>query len=417
MIRIVRRAVAANVDVAVAPIAGLSSVATFVALQAGQWFEPRGRAGVARLAAQTLLRGTQERDARAWSEALDALGAGTRLDVGSHAAFFSGQCLADDLGSYLGLVADAVLRPSFPEAEVEFVRAQALAEFEEDARDTRAVADRTWRELVYPPDHPFRTRSAGDESVVRSTTSAELRAFHRQVVLGGRAIVVVAGGVEPERAFDAVGGALAGWPAAAPVPSPEVPRAYLGAAVRRDVVVPDKTQNDLIVGWIGMPRTDPRFAAARVANMVFAADTFASRIGHVVRDELGLAYYVFSTIGASFGQSPWTLRMGVNPENVERALATARAELGKILAGDIADDDLALAREKLVGELEVSRESAAGVAQQILEAELFGLGEDHHDRYPEMIRAATKDDVLAIVREFLPLDRCATAVAGPPLPR
>ncbi len=109
--------------------------------------------------------------------------------------------------------------------------------------------------------------------------------------------------------------------------------------------------------------------------------------------------------------------MGVNPENVERAIAVTFAELKKIRDGQIADDDLALARDKLVGELEVSRESPGGVAAMVLDAELFRLGDDHLERYPREIRAVTKDDVVAIASELLPIDRYALAIAGPELPK
>jgi zinc protease len=107
----------------------------------------------------------------------------------------------------------------------------------------------------------------------------------------------------------------------------------------------------------------------------------------VVRDELGLAYYVFSTIGSSRAQSPWVVRMGVNPINVERAVST-----------------------------DVARESPAGVASLLLEGEVFELGDDYAERYPRELRAVTVDQVVEIARAFLPPDRYALAIGGPPLP-
>lgn len=413
--QIARRSIGA-LRVAAVEIPGLRSVASVLALRAGQWFEPPGRPGIARLAAQTLLRGTRSRDAATWSSALDALGATARIDVGGHAAFFSGQCLADDLGAYLALVSESVLRPAFPDAELELVRAQTLAAFEEDSRDTRAVADSAWRELAYPSGHPFHTRPLGDEQVVRAATADELRAFHQAAIVGAGANLVIAGGIGAQRALDAVAAAFAEWSSGqARVAAWDTPA--LSAAKRRDTVVEDKTQSDVVLGWHAMSRRDPRFTAARVTNMVFAADTFASRAGNVVRDQLGLAYYVFSTIGTSLGAAPWTVRMGVNPENVERAVETTFVELRKILAGEIADDDLALSRDKLVGELDVALESPGGVAQLLLEGELYDLGEDFNERYPRELRAVTKEQVVEIARTFLPVDRYVLSVAGPPLTR
>lgn len=415
MMKIERRAIGDGLRVAAVPIDGLRSVSVLLAMEAGQFFEPPGRAGVARLTAQSLLRGTQKRDANAWSDALDALGASARLDVGAHAAVFSGQCLAEDLGAFLDLIAETVVTPALAPEGLEFVRGHTLAEIEEAKKDTRSVADATWRELAYPESHPFRTRSIGDETVVRFATIDEVRAYHRTAIVPRGSVLVLAGAVDVERATADAERAFAGWKGTFDRGWSERPYG-IDAARRRAVVLPDKTQADVVLGWLGLPRTDPRFTKAQVTNMVFAADTFASRAGQVVRDELGLAYYVFSTIAGTASRGPWTVRMGVNPENVERAIAVTFTELTKIRDGAIADDDLALARDKLVGELEVGRESPQGVAGMVLEAELFHLGDDHLERYPRELRAVTKADVIDIASELLPTDRYALAIAGPEIP-
>jgi len=411
-----RTALANGLRIATVPIAGLRSTSVFLAVEAGQWFEPAGRPGIARLAAQTMLRGTKRRDAAAWATAVDALGAVARLDVGAHAAVFSAQCLGDDLGELLGLIAEAVRTPALADAEIEFVRGQTLAHLEKDERDTRAVSDRAWRGLVYPTGHPFHAPAIGDAAVVRSATADDIRAYHRSAIAPDGAVLIVAGATTVDAVKDAADQAFGDWPKRTKARDGNYPPVALAATKRRLEVVPDKTQSDVIIGWPGLPRTDPRFTAARVTNMVYAADTFASRAGNVIRDQLGLAYYVFSGMGSSCGQSPWIVRMGVNPQNVHRAIEVALDELRKITVGQIADDDLALAKDKLVGELDVALESPAGVASMVLEAEMFELGDDHFERYPRELRAVTKEQVIDTARTFLPPDRYALAVAGPALP-
>jgi zinc protease len=416
MNRVHHSVLANGLRLAVVPIPDLRSTSVLLAVEAGQWFEPAGRPGIARLMAQTMLRGTARRDATTWAGALDALGAVARLDVGAHAAVFSAQCLGDDLGGLLALVAEAVRTPALADAEIEFVRGQTLAHLEKDERDTRAVSDRSWRQLVYPEGHPFHAPAIGDAGVVRSATGEEIRAYHKSAIAPDGAALVIAGGTTAEAATAAAGRAFGDWPKRSQSRDSRHAPVTLATTKRRVELVPDKTQSDVIIGWPGLPRTDPRFTAARVTNMVYAADTFASRAGNVIRDQLGLAYYVFSGIGASRGQSPWILRMGVNPQNVRRAIEVALDELRKITAGQVADDDLALAKDKLVGELDVALESPAGVAAMVLEAEMFDLGEDHFERYPRELRGVTKEQVVETARAFLPPDRYALAVAGPALP-
>lgn len=416
MNRVYRHSLSNGMRVATVPIAGLRSTAVLLAVEAGQWFEPVGRAGVARLVAQSMLRGTTTHDAAAWADALDALGAVARLDVGAHAAVFSAQCLDEDLTALLALMAEAVRAPALAEGEIEFVRAQTLAQLEKDERDTRAVSDRVWRQLVYPAVHPFHTRPIGDGAVVRGASIDEIRAHHRSAIAPDGAVLVLAGGTGLDAARDAAERAFGDWPRRRQRTDAAYAPVTLATTKRHVELVPDKTQSDVILGWPGLARSDPRFTAARVTNMVYAADTFASRAGNVIRDQLGLAYYVFSGIGTSRGQSPWIVRMGVNPQNVRRAIEVALDELRKVTVGEIADDDLALAKDKLVGELDVALESPGGVAAMVLEAEMFDLGEDHFERYPRELRAVTKEQVVTTARDFLHPDRYALAVAGPPLP-
>ena len=411
----VHRAKVGRLRVAVVPIEGLRSVAALFALEAGQWSEPAGRPGIARLVAQSLLRGTKVRDAESWASALDDLGAVARMDVGAHVAIMAGQALAGDLPGYLSLAAEAVLRPAFAPDQLEMVRAETLAALEEESRNTRGVADRVWRSLAYPPQHPFRSRPLGDEDVVRSAQVDELREFHAREILGRGGVLVLAGGLGAATGIAAAESAFGGWPSGGAPKERIVPEATIATVQRHAEVVPDKTQSDVILGWLGLPRTDPRYVAARVTNMVFAADTFASRAGKVVRDQLGLAYYLFSTIAATKGQGAWVVRMGVNPKNVERAIDTTLAELRVVQGGGFPQDDLDLAKDKMVGELRVALESPGGIAQMVLEQELFDLGVDHHERYAMQIRAVTMEQVVEIARTFIPADRYALAIAGPPL--
>jgi zinc protease len=416
LIHVERRLLSNGLRLAVAPIADLRTTSVLLAVEAGQWFEPLDRAGVARLTAQTTLRGTTKRDANAWADAIDALGAVARLDVGAHAAVFSAQCLGDDLGGLLELMSEALCTPALRAEDLEFVRAQTLAQLERDERDTRAVVDRVWRELVYPRTHPFHSPSIGDARAIHEASVEEIRDYHASAIRPDGALLVVAGATTADAVERAATHAFGAWRAARPREARAVAEVALTATARRVEIVPDKTQSDVIIGWPGIPRSDPRFVAARVTNMVYAADTFASRAGHVIRDELGLAYYVFSGMGSSRGQSPWVVRMGVNPENVRRAIDVALEELRKVAAGDIAEDDLELAKDKLVGELDVALESPAGVASMVLEAELFGLGDDHFVRYPRALRAVTKAQVVETAASLIPPGRYALVVAGPPLP-
>src|SRR6185436_2017690 len=122
----------------------------------------------------------------------------------------------------------------------------------------RAVAESSWRELVYPKGHPFRARPIGDLDVVRSAKADDLREHHRRAIRPDGAVLVVAGGVEAKQVFDAADKAFSSWRAGGARDERQVLDARLTTALRQLDVVPDKPQSDVVLGWPGMPRSDPR---------------------------------------------------------------------------------------------------------------------------------------------------------------
>jgi zinc protease len=66
----------------------------------------------------------------------------------------------------------------------------------------------------------------------------------------------------------------------------------------------------------------------------------------------------------------------------------------------------------LTGVFPVRLETNSGVASQLLGAELYGLGMDYIERYPEIVRGVRIEDVRAAARKHLRLTGYALAIAG-----
>jgi zinc protease len=61
-------------------------------------------------------------------------------------------------------------------------------------------------------------------------------------------------------------------------------------------------------------------------------------------------------------------------------------------------------------------ETNNGLVRQILEIELYGLGWDYIQRYPEIVNRLTVEDVQRVARTYLHPDRFVLAIAGPTVP-
>ncbi|MCZ7538874.1 MAG: insulinase family protein [Anaerolineae bacterium] len=133
----------------------VASVVVQGALDTGSLDDGPGQEGLASFATTMLLRGTATRDFQTIHELLEGSGAALGLSAGLHHTGFSGRSLAEDLPLLAELLADAVRRPSFPDEQIERLRGQVVTALKIHEQDTRYVAGRMFRELVYGEAHPY----------------------------------------------------------------------------------------------------------------------------------------------------------------------------------------------------------------------------------------------------------------------
>jgi zinc protease len=227
-------------------------------------------------------------------------------------------------------------------------------------------------------------------------------------------VIVVVGAVETDDVLAQIEMAFGDWEGQTyqREPLPEVPR--IDRVRSRTVVIPDKTQSDIVLGYPGPSRLHPDFLDARVCNTILGVFGLMGRLGEKLRDEQGLAYYSYSHLGGGPGPGPWRIVAGVNPVDVDRALASIRAEIRRICEEPVSAEELSDSQAYLTGSMPLQLETNGGVASAILTMERYGLGLDYLQRYRDLINEVTPERVQATAQRWLDPDAYAIAVAGPP---
>jgi zinc protease len=167
------------------------------------------------------------------------------------------------------------------------------------------------------------------------------------------------------------------------------------------------------IAYPTLARSDPDYYALETANLILGRLGLMGRLGASVRDEQGLAYYVYSTLDSGREQSLWNARAGVDPKDVERAIDGIRVEVERLQSEPVSEDELSDAKSFLTGILPLALERSDGVVATLLAMEHFDLGIDYLDRYPAIINALTREQLLAAAQIHLDPARLAVAVAGP----
>ena len=276
-----------------------------------------------------------------------------------------------------------------------------------------SVAARRANELLYPEGHPYHYNPGGTESTLTAITREDLAAFHARLYGPNTTTLVLVGDVSESRAAALVEKAFGDWKKLSDPPPFRVPNADPPKEAKRLIVPrPGKSQADVVWAVPGLTRAAPDYDAAMMMNYILGGGSLSSRLMDNLRDKEGLVYGVYSNILSGVGAGPIQIRAGTNPGNVDRTIEALLEQVGRFHDEGPTDDEMEAAKGYLTGVFPVRLEANSGVANQLLSAELYGLGLDYIERYPSIVRAVTTADARTAARKYLGRDAYVLVVAG-----
>jgi zinc protease len=384
-------------------------------LNAGSLFDPLDKLGLAYFTSLMLTRGTQTRTFQDIFETLESAGASLGFGASVHNTSFGGKALVEDLPMLLGCLSDVLRNPIFPTEHVEKVRAQLIAGLMIRAQDTSDQASMTFDATLFC-DHPYGRPEDGHLETIRPITREDLVEYHRKHYGPRGMVVVVVGAVSAQQALDAVQDTLGDWQnpvqaaagGVASVAAPTQPH-------RSHIALPGKSQTDLVMGTLGPRRRSPDYLAASLGNNILGQFGMMGRIGDVVREQAGLAYYASTSLNSWIAAGSWEVSAGVNPANLQRAIDLIEQELHKYASEPVTDEELSDSKANFIGRLPLSLESNHGVANALLNLERFQLGLDYYQRYPDLVREVTPEQILAVAGQYLDSKNLIIVSSGPDL--
>lgn len=381
-------------------------------LAAGNVFDPPEKGGLAALTAGMLRRGTSAHTFEALNEIIESVGAAIEISGGRHATDIYANCLSEDLNLILDLLAEMLCTPAFPPEEFSRLKQQTLTHIQEREHDTRSMAFITFRRLLYGDSHPYGRPVTGLRQTVERITLEDVETFYRTHIGARGGQLVIVGDVEPGTVIEKVGQVLGDWEghtADLVLPPVEPVR----ECRQEHVYIEDKTQSDIVLGWLGIPRKHPDWTPLAVANTVWGQFGMGGRIGDRVREKQGLAYYAYGSVDGNFGPGAWTAAAGVAPQNTGRAIESILTEARRLREEPVTPEELADVQRYIIGSLPIRLETNEGLAAAIADMAWYNLGLDYLQKTEERVRAVTVEDVQRVAQMYMDPEHYVLAVAGP----
>jgi zinc protease len=387
----------------------LPMVSIELLIDAGSRHDAPKQEGLANLTARLLTYGTKRRTALQISDTLDFIGAGLSAGCGEDLATVSMTMLKKDLATGLELLVEVLTQSTFPQEEIERQKQSIIASIKAREESPGDIAQVRFAAALYP-ESPYGRPVEGSEASVRGLEQQSIRAFYERYYRPNRTILSVVGDISHQEIAQALNEAFRSWTKGEPATPPVTPSKVGSAETIR--VNKDLTQANIILGHEGVGRENPDYYAIQVMNYVLGGGGFASRTLDSIRNERGLAYSVYSYFSAEKGHGTFELVMQTKNETVLEAIRIAKAEIHRMREELITEGELSDARDYLTGSFPLRFDTNRKVANFLAQVEYFQLGLNYPDRYPDLIRRVTREDVRRVAQTYLKPEKLITVIVA-----
>lgn len=399
--------------VIIAPVRKLPVVSVLAVIDAGASMDMKGAEGLAQLTAEMLREGTEKHTGIEILDGFERIGASLEAGADWDSTIVSVTLLEDHLAEGLSLFAEVLTMPSFPEHELERLKAERVAERLQILAEPRALADESFAKVLYPSGNRYAEPIGGRRAAISAITRRQVVEFFSSAYKPDATSLIVVGDVTTEDALKHVEDVLGNWEGI------RVARIQSSAKENDElrtvevVSKADAAQSELRLGHVGVARTHPDYFSIVVMNALLGG-LFSSRINLNLRERHGYTYGASSYFDWRREPGPFVIATAVQSEVSAQAVREILNEVDNMRNDEVPPDELSLATSYLEGVFPIRYETTSAIASALANMVIFGLPEDFYDTYRDKVRAVTQADVLRAAQNCVHPGKLQCVVVGNP---
>ncbi|MHC4069467.1 MAG: M16 family metallopeptidase [Planctomycetota bacterium] len=398
-----------GLKVLVVPNHEVPFVTVQLGLLSGAWTEDK--TGSASMAMQMLTKGTDTYSEGELAEELETYAIRLSGSGGMDTSTVYMSCLTEHMARAMGLLGEVVLSPSFPEEEFEKLRKQVLTSLEVATARAEYQADKELRQKLYG-EHAYSRTAAGEIKDVKALLVEDAKSWWQEFSRPDTAVLIFAGDIEKERAFELAKETFGAWEAVGEKPKKEL--AKLSQPVESHIYLVDRPgsiQSQIRAGQLGITRHDEGYFTSRVVSNYFGW-AFNSRLNESIRVAKGLTYGVSGGYTANRFAGEITVGTFSKPETTAEAVRAVIEEIERLKSEGPSEEELESSQSYILGSFVREREMPQQIASDLWLIESQQLGEDYLERLLAGIAETEQEDCERLVAETIKPDNLVIVVVG-----
>lgn len=390
---------------------GLRSVTAGIWVRCGSRHETPELNGICHFIEHAVFKGTERRTARDIAVESDRLGGHLDAFTTHEMTGFAVKVADRSLPQAFDLLADLLRNPRFDQKDLEREQKVIL----EEMKMVEDTPDELLGELfnaAYFPSHALGRPIEGTEETISSFDHKTISAFHARAFSPPNLVVAAAGNVVHEQLVALVESSFSG--AEGDIKNRGLDSVEESPEPAAPILIEQKQELEQAHLVIAAPWPDAkdsdRYAASLLASVVGGGTS--SRLWQTVREERGLAYSVgaggstFSDVGV------FTIYAGTSPEHLDEVLDLSLAEMRRVVAESVSEDELKLAKDQALSSILLGLESSSARVSALARQEIIHGRRISTAETIEKIEAATADDLQRVARKFFRSESLALGALG-----
>ena len=391
------------------PIPASKSMTLMVLVRAGSRYETKDDNGISHFMEHMFFKGAEKYpDTMAVASAIDGSGGSFNAFTGEEMVGYFVKISSAKMEIAYDVLSDMLLKSKFDTEEIVRERGVIVEEIRMHHDDPMSQVHTDYHSLILG-DQPLGWDIAGTEEVVNSATREVFLRHHERFYYGANMVICAAGDIDPkkhEEFCDKYFVYSDGPEAARPDPFKKLKTERIFAREKAT------EQAHFIFGFQTCGSGHEDETPLKVLNTVLGG-AMSSRLFYQIRERRGLAYYIHSSLALYNDVGLFQVSAGVNLQKLEEALKCAVAEVEKIKADEIPDEELNRAKQNINGHTDLALEDSRRVASMYgMREVLYGKIKTPEELTAE-VNAVTSKQILDAARKYLVDSEMKMAVIGP----
>jgi zinc protease len=383
----------------------LPLVSITMAAPGGLRAETEKNNGVSNLTALVMLKGTKKRSENQIIPVIEEIGGRINAFSGMNSIGLSMSLMSQDLDAGLDVFEDVVKNSTFPEDQIEKQKKKVIAAIREQDTDIFENGMLYLLNELYG-DHPYGMRILGEAQTVTPLKRKDILSFYEEHLVPAKAVLTVAGNVDVGYTMSVLTKKFSNWKGEG-IGIKMQPVAPLEGIKEKDISM-YKEQTLFLMGFQGVKITNKEKYALEVISAFLSGSD--GLLFHAAREGEGLSYASGAVSVPQVDKGYFVLYIATTEDRLEEAEKTAQDVLKEVLNGQLPEEDIVAAKNRLISQHAHSLEANLPVSMTVTLDELYGLGADNYQKYPSQIRAVKKDDIVNVAKKIFNLGGYAVVI-------